>query len=71
MSRPVSLSAPLRAGRLIAGALALAAATLCLPAAAADKIKVGVVALSSAALPFYVAMNRRCSTPTWRSRKYR
>lgn len=57
MSRPAFLSAPRHAGRLIASALALAAATLCLPAAAADKIKIGVFP-SSAALPFYVAVNR-------------
>ncbi len=45
------------AGRFIAGALMLAAAMLCTTATAADKIKVGVFP-SSAALPFYVAMNR-------------
>ncbi len=57
MSLPALRLASRHAGRLVAGALTLAAALLCTQAVAADKIKVGVFP-SSAALPFYVAMNR-------------
>lgn len=57
MSLPAFRLASRHAGRLVASALTLAAALLCTQAIAADKMKVGVFP-SSAALPFYVAMNR-------------
>lgn len=59
MPRPeLSFAAPLRAAARLAGAAAFVlAAFAALPAQAADKIKVGVFP-SSAALPFYVAVNR-------------
>lgn len=59
MPRPeLSFAAPLRATARLAGAVAFVlAAFAVLPAQAADRIKVGVFP-SSAALPFYVAVNR-------------
>lgn len=59
MPRPeLSFAAPLRAAARLAGAAAFVlAAFAVLPAQAADRIKVGVFP-SSAALPFYVAVNR-------------
>lgn len=58
MPRPeFSFAAPLRASARLAGAVAFVLAALALPAQAADRIKVGVFP-SSAALPFYVAVNR-------------
>ena len=59
MPRPeLFFAAPLRATIRLAGAAAFAlAAFAVLPAQAADRIKVGVFP-SSAALPFYVAVNR-------------
>jgi NitT/TauT family transport system substrate-binding protein len=54
----LSFAAPLRAATRLAGAVAFVlAAFAVLPAQAADRIKVGVFP-SSAALPFYVAVNR-------------
>lgn len=58
MSRPeFPFAAPLRASARLAGAVAFVLAALAPPAQAADRIKVGVFP-SSAALPFYVAVNR-------------
>ncbi|MBT2334117.1 ABC transporter substrate-binding protein [Variovorax paradoxus] len=58
MPRPeLSFAAPLRATARLAGAVAFVLAAFALPAQAADRIKVGVFP-SSAALPFYVAVNR-------------
>jgi NitT/TauT family transport system substrate-binding protein len=59
MPRPeLFFAAPLRASARLAGAVAFVlAAFSVLPAQAADRIKVGVFP-SSAALPFYVAVNR-------------